>query len=167
MSYQIHSNERNINTFEVENACNNKEFTIAKFIRNGVKTVKTAYVPFAVEKGVKEPIYRDIEKVIGGIESLFNYPFVVKPERGSRGRNVMLIEGRKQLETVLRRWVRNLDSPSRLLVQEVVNKTFDLRIVVASYDGVNHVCVASTGQSSSCGRSLCNEYCLRGNTRGS
>ncbi|MBO3754323.1 MAG: hypothetical protein FGF53_05545 [Candidatus Brockarchaeota archaeon] len=136
---------RVINAFEVETVCNNKTFTIAKFIRNGVKTVKTAYVPFAVEKEGEKPVYRveDISKVVEGIEFSFNYPLVVKPERGSRGRNVMLIEERKQLESVLKRWVRSLDSPSGLLVQGLVNKAFDLRIVVVSYDGVNHVCIAS------------------------
>lgn len=136
---------RVINAFEVETLCNNKTFTIAKFIRNGVKTVKTAYVPFAVEKEGEKPVYRvaDISKVVEGIEFSFNYPLVVKPERGSRGRNVMLIEERKQLESVLRRWVRSLDSPSGLLVQGLVNKAFDLRIVVVSYDGVNHVGIAS------------------------
>ncbi|MBO3842136.1 MAG: hypothetical protein FGF48_06945 [Candidatus Brockarchaeota archaeon] len=136
---------RVINAFEVETVCNNKTFTIAKFIRNGVKTVKTAYVPFAVEKEGEKPVYRveDISRVVEGIEFSFNYPLVVKPERGSRGRNVMLIEERKQLESVLKRWVRSLDSPSGLLVQGLVNKAFDLRIVVVSYDGVNHVCIAS------------------------
>ncbi|MBO3808866.1 MAG: hypothetical protein FGF50_04665 [Candidatus Brockarchaeota archaeon] len=136
---------RVINAFEVETVCNNKTFTIAKFIRNGVKTVKTAYVPFAVEKEGEKPVYRveDISKVVEGIEFSFNYPLVVKPERGSRGRNVMLIEERKQLESVLKKWVRSLDSPSGLLVQGLVNKAFDLRIVVVSYDGVNHVCIAS------------------------
>ncbi|MEM3956667.1 MAG: hypothetical protein QXO47_00440 [Thermoproteota archaeon] len=136
---------RVINAFEVETVCNDKTFTIAKFIRNGVKTVKTAYVPFAVEKEGDKPIYRaeDIRKVVEGIEFSFDYPLVVKPERGSRGRNVMLIEERSQLENVLRGWVRSLDSPSGLLVQGLVNKAFDLRIVVASYDGANHVCIAS------------------------
>ncbi len=136
---------RVINAFEVETVCNNKTFTIAKFIRNGVKTVKTAYVPFAVEKEGEKPVYRveDISKVVERIEFSFDYPLVVKPERGSRGRNVMLIEERKQLESVLKRWVRSLDSPSGLLVQSLVNKAFDLRIVVVSYDGVNHVCIAS------------------------
>ncbi|MCX8183348.1 MAG: hypothetical protein N3F08_02880 [Crenarchaeota archaeon] len=136
---------RVINAFEVETVCNNKTFTIPKFIRNGVKTVKTAYVPFAVEKEGEKLVYRaeDIRKVVEAIEFSFNYPLVVKPERGSRGRNVMLIQERKQLENVLKRWVRNLDSPSGLLVQGLVNKAFDLRMVVASYDGANHVCIAS------------------------
>jgi len=136
---------RVINAFEVENVCNNKTFTIAKFIRNRVKTVKTAYVPFTVEKEGEKPVYRseDVRRVVDEIEFSFNYPFVVKPERGSRGRNVTLVEERKQLENILRRWVRSLDSPSGLLVQGLVNKAFDLRIVVASYDGVNHTCLAS------------------------
>jgi len=136
---------RVINAFEVENVCNNKTFTIARFIRNRVKTVKTAYVPFAVEKEGEKPVYRveDIRRVVDEIEFLFNYPFVVKPERGSRGRNVTLVEERKQLENILRKWVRSLDSPSGLLVQSAVNKAFDLRIVVASYNGVSHVCLAS------------------------
>lgn len=145
-SFLLEENGGNvINAFEVETVCNNKIFTIAKFVRKGVKTVKTAYVPFTVEREGEKSVYRagDIRKVVSEIELLFNYPFVVKPERGSRGRNVMQIEGRKQLEDVLRKWVRSLDSPAGLLVQSLVNKAFDLRIVVSSYDGLNHVYLAS------------------------
>lgn len=129
-----------INAFEVETICNSKIFTIARFTKNGVRTVKTAYVPFAVEKGDGKPVYRaeDVRKVVNEIELLFDYPFVIKPERGSRGRNVMLVGERGQLEGILRRWFRSLDSPAGLLVQEPVNKAFDLRMVVSSYDGVNY-----------------------------
>lgn len=140
-----------INAFEVENVCNNKTFTIARFLKNKVKTVKTAYVPFTVEKEGEQPVYRaeDIRKVVDEIEFLFNYPFVVKPERGSRGRNVILIRERGQFESILRQWVRSLDSPAGLLIQDFVNKAFDLRIVVSSYDGINHVFLASLARVAS------------------
>jgi len=136
---------RVINTFEVETVCNSKIFTVTRFVKNGVKTVRTAYVPFSVEKEGVETVYRagDVKKVADEIELSFSYPFVVKPERGSRGRNVMLIEERKQLENTLKNWVRSLDSPAGLLVQDFVSKAFDLRIVVSSYDGVKHVSLAS------------------------
>ncbi|MEM1553845.1 MAG: hypothetical protein QXS51_00920 [Thermoproteota archaeon] len=125
-----------INPFNVEVLCNNKIFTINKFVKSGVKTAKTAYVPFSVEKEGDKLIYRleNIEKVIRDVENLFQYPFVIKPERGSRGRNVMMITSRNHFETVLKKWVRSLDSPAGFIVQEPVNKAFDLRIVVVSYD---------------------------------
>jgi glutathione synthase/RimK-type ligase-like ATP-grasp enzyme len=142
---------RVINTFEVETICNSKIFTVTRFVKNGVKTVRTAYVPFSVEKEGVKTVYRpgDVKKVADEIELSFSYPFVVKPERGSRGRNVMLIEERKQLENILKNWARSLDSPAGLLVQEFVNKAFDLRIVVSSYDGVKHVPLASLARVSS------------------
>ena len=145
-SFLLEANDsRVINAFEVETICNNKIFTNIRFIKNKVKTVRAAYVPFAVEKEGDRTVYRavDINRVIKEIELLFRYPFVIKPERGSRGRNVMLIREREQLENVLRNWIRSLDSPAGLLVQEFVCKGFDLRIVVSSYDGVKHSCLAS------------------------
>ncbi|MBO3800158.1 MAG: hypothetical protein FGF52_03800 [Candidatus Brockarchaeota archaeon] len=126
-----------INPFNVEMLCNNKIFTINRFKKFGVKTVKTAYVPFAAEKEGDRPLYHanTLEKVVKNIEDLFEYPFVIKPERGSRGRNVMMINSRSQFETILRKWVRSLDSPAGFLIQEPVSKAFDLRIVVSSYTG--------------------------------
>ncbi|MDW8033839.1 MAG: hypothetical protein RMI79_02635 [Nitrososphaerota archaeon] len=134
-----------INPFNVEMLCNNKIFTINKFLKTGVKTVKTAYVPFSVEKEGDRPIYRadDVDKVVRDVEKLFPYPFVIKPERGSRGRNVMMITGREHFETVLKKWVRSLDSPAGFLIQKPVRKAFDLRIVTASYNGKEHSYLAS------------------------
>lgn len=136
---------RAINPFGVEMLCNNKIFTINRFEKLGVKTVKTAYVPFAVEKEGDRPLYyaNDLEKVVKDVEGLFKYPFVIKPERGSRGRNVMMINSKSQFETILRKWVRSLDSPAGFLIQEPVSKAFDLRIVTSSYDGEKHNCLAS------------------------
>jgi len=134
-----------INSFDVEMLCNNKIFTINRFKKFGIKTVKTAYVPFAVEKEGDRPLYHvsALERVIKSIEDSFEYPFVIKPERGSRGRNVMMINNRSQLENILRRWVRSLDSPAGLLIQEPVSKAFDLRIVVSSYARGEYNCLAS------------------------
>lgn len=139
------NNSHVINAFEVETICNSKIFTISRFVKNKVKTVRTAYVPFAVEKNGDRTVYRaeDVNRVIKEIELLFKYPFVIKPERGSRGRNVMQIRERVQLKNTLINWIRSLDSPAGLLVQEFVCKGFDLRIVVSSYDGVKHSCLAS------------------------
>lgn len=136
---------RVINAFETEVVCNSKIFTTTMLAKSGVKTVKTAYVPFAVEKDGETPIYRadSVKRVIENVESFFKYPFVAKPERGSRGRNIARIEERSQLESLLKKWVRSLDSPAGLLVQECVNKAFDLRIVVSSYDGKKYTCLAS------------------------
>jgi glutathione synthase/RimK-type ligase-like ATP-grasp enzyme len=134
-----------INSFETEIICNSKIFTTARFAKHGVKAVKTAYVPFAVEKEGETPIYRAdaVKKVVENIEGLFKYPFVAKPERGSRGRNIARIEGRSQLENLLKRWFRSLDSPAGLLIQECVNKAFDLRIVVSSCNREKNACLAS------------------------
>lgn len=134
-----------INPFDVEMLCNNKIFTINRFEKFGVKTVKTAYVPFAVEKEGDRPLYyaNALEKVIKDVEDLFKYPFVIKPERGSRGRNVMMINSKSQFETILRKWVRSLDSPAGFLIQEPVSKAFDLRIVVSSYNGREYNYLAS------------------------
>lgn len=134
-----------INTFETEVICNSKIFTTTRFAKSGVRTVKTAYVPFAVEKEGEKPLYRAdvVKSVVENIESLFKYPFVAKPERGSRGRNIVRIEERSQLENLLKRWVRSLDSPAGLLIQECVNKAFDLRIVVSLCTDEKHACLAS------------------------
>jgi len=136
---------RVINPFSVEVLCNNKVFTINRFEKLGVKTVKTAYVPFAVEKEGDKPVYRAdaLNRVIREVEGLFKYPFVIKPERGSRGRNVMLIDSKSHFETILKKWVRSLDSPAGFLIQEPVSKAFDLRIVTSSYDGEKHNYLAS------------------------
>jgi len=130
---------RVINTFETEVMCNSKIFTTTRFAKSGVKTVKTAYVPFAVEKDGEKPLYRAdvVKSVVENVENLFKYPFVAKPERGSRGRNIVRIEERSQFENLLKRWVRSLDSPAGLLIQDCVNKAFDLRIVVCLYAGEN------------------------------
>ena len=134
-----------INPFSVEVLCNNKIFTINRFTKLGVKTVKTAYVPFAVEKEGDKPVYRAdaLNRVIREVEGLFKYPFVIKPERGSRGRNVMMINSKSHFETILKKWVRSLDSPAGFLVQEPVSKAFDLRIVVSSYGDMKHNYLAS------------------------
>jgi len=154
---------RVINAFEVETVCNSKIFTVTRFIKNGVKTVRTAYIPFSVEKEGVKTVYRagDVKKVADEIELSFSYPFVVKPERGSRGRNVMLIEGRNQLENILKNWTRSLDSPAGLLVQDFVSKAFDLRIVVSSYDGVKHVPLASLARVSSSREDFATNTALR------
>ncbi|MEM2373369.1 MAG: hypothetical protein QXI11_02895, partial [Thermoproteota archaeon] len=122
-----------VNPFDVEMLCNNKIFTINRFKKIGVKTVKTAYIPFAVEKEGDRPVYHanSLNKVVKDVEDLFNYPFVIKPERGSRGRNVMMINNRSQFEAILKKWIRSLDSPAGFLIQEPVNKAFDLRMVVS------------------------------------
>ncbi|MEM1548092.1 MAG: hypothetical protein QXN75_03275 [Thermoproteota archaeon] len=140
-----------INPFNVEMLCNNKIFTIDRFKKFGVKTVKTAYVPFAVEKEGDRPLYhaKALEKVVKDVEDLFKYPFVIKPERGSRGRNVMMINNRSQFETILRKWVRSLDSPAGFLIQEPVSKAFDLRIVVSSYTGGKYNYLAALARVSS------------------
>ncbi|MEM2608213.1 MAG: hypothetical protein ABIM44_01800 [candidate division WOR-3 bacterium] len=134
-----------VNPFDVEMLCNNKIFTINRFKKIGVKTVKTAYIPFAVEKEGDRPVYHanSLNKVVKDVEDLFNYPFVLKPERGSRGRNVMMINNRSQFEAILKKWIRSLDSPAGFLIQEPVNKAFDLRIVVSSYKNMEYDYLAS------------------------
>jgi glutathione synthase/RimK-type ligase-like ATP-grasp enzyme len=136
---------RVINSFNVEMLCNNKIFTVSRFTKSGVRTVKTAYVPFAVEKEGDRPVYRAdaLSRVVKNVENMFRYPFVIKPERGSRGRNVVMIENRGEFENILKKWVRSLDSPAGFIVQESVNKAFDLRIVVSSYNGKEHIYLAS------------------------
>ncbi|MEM2087625.1 MAG: hypothetical protein QXF52_02985 [Thermoproteota archaeon] len=134
-----------INTFETEVTCNSKIFTTTRFAKFGVKTVRTAYVPFAAEKDGEKPLYRAdaVKRVVENIEGLFKYPFVAKPERGSRGRNIIKIEKRSQLENLLKSWTRSLDSPAGLLIQECVDKAFDLRIVVSLCTGEKHAYIAS------------------------
>ncbi|MGQ9479333.1 MAG: hypothetical protein ACUVQ0_04825 [Thermoproteota archaeon] len=134
-----------INPFEVETICNSKIFTLAKFVKYGVKTAMTAYIPFAVEKDKERVLYRagDIDILVRKIEEYFKYPFVIKPERGSRGRNIIRVEGREHLKNILEKWVRNLDSPAGLLVQECLNKSFDIRVVTYSYDGNKQIYLAS------------------------
>jgi len=136
---------RVINPFEVEMICNSKIFTISRFVKSGVNTVKSAYIPFSVEKEGDRTLYRidSINRVIKSVENSFKYPFVIKPERGSRGRNVMMVVNREDFEKILKRWVRSLDSPAGFLIQEFIGKAFDLRIVTASYDGRNHAHLAS------------------------
>lgn len=134
-----------INAFEVEMICNSKIFTISRFARSGIGTLRTAYVPFAGEKEGERILLRmgDVDSVIKKVEIMFKYPFVVKPERGSRGRSVVKIEDRVQFENILKSWTRSLDSPAGLLIQDCLSKAFDLRMVVASYDGKEHKFLAS------------------------
>jgi glutathione synthase/RimK-type ligase-like ATP-grasp enzyme len=120
-----------INPFHVELIVNSKRDTLLLLAEKGIKTPKTLYFPQNVNRNAKTKI----RAIVDTIEEELGYPTILKPDRGSEGRNVLKVDKRRDLETGIASIRRNTANPLGIIAQEFFLKSFDLRVVVSKMAG--------------------------------
>lgn len=116
-----------INPFQVELIVNSKRDTLLALAKKGIKTPKTLFFPQNVNKKAKTKI----RAIANTIEEELGYPTVLKPDRGSEGRNVLKADDRRELEAAITSIRRDTANPLGIIAQEFFLKSFDLRVVVS------------------------------------
>jgi len=116
-----------INPFQVERIVNSKRDTLLVLAEKGIETPKTLFFP----QNVTEKTKITTKRISDTIESEFEYPVILKPDRGSEGRDVIKADNREELEAGVVRMRRSTANPLGVIVQEFFLKSFDLRVVVA------------------------------------
>ncbi len=116
-----------INPFQVELIVNSKRDTLLTLAEKGIRTPKTLFFPQNVNKKAKTKI----RFIANTIEEELGYPTILKPDRGSEGRNVLKADDRRELEAGISIIRRDTANPLGIIAQEFFLKSFDLRVVVS------------------------------------
>ena len=116
-----------INPFQVERIVNSKRDTLLVLTEKGIEIPKTLFFP----QNVTEKTKATTKRISDTIESEFGYPLILKPDRGSEGRDVVKADNREELEAGVVRMRRSTANPLGVIAQEFFLKSFDLRVVVA------------------------------------
>ena len=116
-----------VNPYQVERIVNSKRDTLLLLAENGVKTPKTLFFP----QNVNERSKSKIKRIADTIEKELGYPVILKPDRGSEGRDVKKANNRRELELGITNIRRGTANPLGIITQEFLLKTFDLRVVVS------------------------------------
>jgi glutathione synthase/RimK-type ligase-like ATP-grasp enzyme len=120
-----------INPFQVELIVNSKRDTLLALAEKGIKTPKTLFFPQNVSKKAKTKV----RVIADTIEEELGYPTILKPDRGSEGRNVLKADDRRGLEVGIASIRRGTANPLGIIAQEFFLKSFDLRVVVSKIAG--------------------------------
>ena len=131
-----------INSQSIEYNCQSKLRTLLLFSSAGIKIPKTVYASPNVRETIAEGGELDnTEAVIKLLEDDLNNQMVIKPDFGTHGTGVTLINNRPELEAALKKTSQNLINPSGVLAQEYIPKWFfDLRIIVSKEKGKPPIC---------------------------
>ncbi|MBL7118901.1 hypothetical protein ISS96_02705 [Candidatus Bathyarchaeota archaeon] len=116
-----------INPFQVERIVNSKRDTVLVLAEKGIETPKTLFFP----ENVTEKARTKIRRIADTIETELGYPVILKPDRGSEGRNITKVDDRGELEAGIARIRRGTANPLGIIAQEFFHKSFDLRVVVS------------------------------------
>ncbi len=120
-----------INPFQVERIVNSKRDTLLVLAEKGIETPRTLFFP----QNVTEKTKTTTKRISDIIENEFGYPVIIKPDRGSEGRDVIKADNREELEAGVVRMRRSTANPLGIIAQEFFLKSFDLRVVVSKESG--------------------------------
>ncbi|UCH01825.1 MAG: hypothetical protein JSV20_08305 [Candidatus Bathyarchaeota archaeon] len=132
-----------INPLQVESLCFSKFRTLVEFWKQGIKIPKTIFIPcdshYTTSKG--RTIHNE-EKIADLItNNLGERNIVLKPDAGTHGYNIMLVNDRNELVKILDETEPSIINPVGFVAQEFVKKWFyDLRIIVFKERGTPPHC---------------------------
>jgi glutathione synthase/RimK-type ligase-like ATP-grasp enzyme len=132
-----------LNPMTVEFYCQSKVRSLLSFHRRGVKIPETCYVPCNPREHNKGGGISDHRVVVSDLIShqLGDGKTVLKPDAGTHGRDVMLVESAASVREKLARLDSSIINPSGVIAQEFVPKWFyDLRILVEKEKGRPPIC---------------------------
>ncbi len=131
-----------VNSQSIEYRCQSKLRTLLLFASAGIKIPKTVYASPNVRETLADGGELDnTEAIIKLLVNDLNNQMVIKPDFGTHGTGVTLINNRQELETALKKTSPNLINPSGVLAQEYIPKWFfDLRIIVSKEKGKPSIC---------------------------
>jgi glutathione synthase/RimK-type ligase-like ATP-grasp enzyme len=132
-----------LNPFTVELACQSKIKTLATLYQNRIKIPKTLYIPCNVKEIDVNKGQRNYSKVISDLitSNLSEEKVVLKPDAGTHGRQVELVENKLDLVESLNEVETSIINPAGVLAQEFIQKWFfDLRIIVEKQRGKKAYC---------------------------
>jgi glutathione synthase/RimK-type ligase-like ATP-grasp enzyme len=126
-----------INPQNIEYVCYSKLRTLLLFASKKIPIPKTVYVsPNILENIVNNGKIDNTNTIINLLESELSEPFVVKPDYGTHGLGVTLINDSDDLKTKLQLIHPTVANPTGLIAQELIKKWFfDLRIIVSKRKG--------------------------------
>ena len=132
-----------LNPFTVELACQSKIKTLATLYQNKVKIPRTVYVPCNVNEMEVGTGSRNYSSLISNLitRNLGAGRVVLKPDAGTHGRQVKLVQNEKELVESLNEVETSIINPAGVLAQEFIPKWFfDLRIIVEKQRGEKAYC---------------------------
>ena len=121
------------NNPSVTTICDNKALTTACFESAKIQTTPTIWIPITNHPRLRVKTIR--KAIIDKIESVFDYPVVIKPTGGGRGWRVTFIKNREELDKYLYDDKRILANPWGLYVQQYKSHIADIRVVVGKKRG--------------------------------
>ena len=126
-----------INPQNIEYVCYSKLRTLLLFASNKIPIPKTVYAsPNIFENVVNNGKIDNTNAIVKLLESELSEPFVIKPDYGTHGLGVTLINDNKDLVTKLQLVHPTVSNPTGFLAQELIQKWFfDLRIIVSKSKG--------------------------------
>lgn len=127
-----------INPFPIESVCFSKLRTLLNLWKEGIKTPKTIYIPCDPHEPLTDGKEIHNEEEIADLIQLElgDREIVVKPDAGTRGKDVRLAKNREDLLVILKEIEPSIINPVGVLAQELVQKWFyDLRIIVTKEKG--------------------------------
>jgi glutathione synthase/RimK-type ligase-like ATP-grasp enzyme len=121
-----------INPSNVELSCQSKIKTLATFYSKGIRIPKTVFIPANVKETDIRGKERDYSRIITNLISReLEGKMVLKPDAGTHGRGVRLVEGSDGLRESLQEIDPSIVNPVGIVAQEFIPKGFyDLRIIV-------------------------------------
>lgn len=122
-----------INSQSIEYNCQSKLRTLLLFASAGVLIPKTVYaLPNVKEKITSGGLLDNTEAISEMLNKEFSNELVLKPDFGTHGKGVTLINSPRKLKLALGKIAPSLINPSGVLAQEYISKWFfDLRIIVS------------------------------------
>jgi len=132
-----------LNPLSVELSCQSKMRTLLAFVKKGIRIPKTVFLPCNVNEATSGGGMLDNSKLVSKLiaQHLGNEKVVVKPDAGTHGRNVRLMDDQEELTKMLVDITPSITNPSGVVAQEFIPKWFyDLRILVEKQKGRSGFC---------------------------
>lgn len=132
-----------INPSYIEYVCFSKLRTLLHFWRYKIKIPRTVYVPCNPRENRIDGSNINFEKDIADLiqQELSDKDIVIKPDAGTHGKKVLLVNGRESLLAILGEIHPSIINPVGIIAQELIKKWFyDLRIIVVKECGKMPYC---------------------------
>ncbi|MFH0749165.1 MAG: hypothetical protein V1915_04535 [Candidatus Bathyarchaeota archaeon] len=132
-----------LNPLSVETLCFSKFRSLVEFWRNKIRIPETVFIPCDAHDETLSGITIHNEEIIADLiqNSLQKGSIVLKPDGGTHGKDIKLVQDRKTLVELLETSNPSIVNPIGFVAQELVEKWFyDLRIIVAKERGKTPYC---------------------------
>ena len=135
-------NKQIVNPQNIEIMCYSKLRTLLALASKGIKIPRTTFTPLnTYEKTSKDETIENTEIISELLMRELGETFVLKPDAGSQGKGVNLIQGKIMLKENLHKLKQDIVNPSGVIGQEAIPKWFyDLRILVNKRKGGSSTC---------------------------